>query len=50
MDSQNPLPYTFGSPEELQMSLDLAKHETLNSLYQQFNRNYRNMSTWIIIT
>ena len=46
MDSQNPLPYTFSSPEELQKYLDLAKHETLNSLYQQVKselKKYVNM-------
>ena len=46
MDSKNPLPYTFSSPEELQTYLDLAKHETLNSLYQQVNselKKYVNM-------
>ena len=52
MDSQNPLPYTFGSPEELQMYLDLAKHETLNSLYQQVKselQKYVNMDNHYII-
>ena len=46
MDSQNPLPYTFASPAELEMYLDLAKHETLDSLYQQVKselKKYVNM-------
>ena len=46
LDSQNPLPYTFASPEELQMYVDLAKNETLDSLFQQVKselKKYVNM-------
>jgi hypothetical protein len=35
VDSQNPLPYTFASIEELQEYLELAKRETFDSLYQR---------------
>ncbi len=41
MDSQNPLPYTFASPEELQKYIDLARPETLDSLYQFVKSNFR---------
>ena len=34
LDSQNPLPYTFASTEELERYLQLAKRETFDSLYQ----------------
>ena len=34
LDSQNPLPYKFASIEELQMYVELARRETLDSLYQ----------------
>ncbi len=35
IDSQNPRPYIFASPKELQMYIELAKRETFDSLYQQ---------------
>jgi hypothetical protein len=52
MDSQSPLPYTFASPEELQMYLDLAKRETLDSLYQQVKlelQKYLNMDEHYLV-
>jgi hypothetical protein len=52
MDSQDPLPYTFASPEELQMHLDLAKRETLDSLYQQIKlelQRYLNMDEYYLV-
>ena len=39
LDSQNPLPYTFASIKELEMYLELAKRETLDSLYQVVKSN-----------
>jgi hypothetical protein len=39
LDSQNPLPYTFTSIKELEMYLELAKRETLDSLYQVVKSN-----------
>ena len=41
MDSQNPLSYKFASPEELQNYVDLARRETLDSLYQTVKSNFR---------
>jgi len=41
MDSQNPLSYKFASPEELQDYVDLARRETLDSLYQAVKSNFR---------
>ena len=41
IDSQNPLPYKFASPEELQEYLDQARRETLDSLYQAVKTNFR---------
>ena len=35
IDSQNPRPFIFASPEELQMYIELAKCETFDSQYQQ---------------
>ena len=40
LDSQNPLPYKFASPEELQMYVELARRETLDSLYQAVKSNF----------
>ena len=39
LDSQNPLPYTFATIKELEMYLELAKRETLDSLYQVVKSN-----------
>jgi hypothetical protein len=41
LDSQNPLPYKFASAEELQMYMELARRETLDSLYQAVKSNFR---------
>jgi len=41
MDSQNPLSYKFASHEELQNYVDLARRETLDSLYQTVKSNFR---------
>ena len=41
LDSQNPLPYKFASPEELQKYIDLARRENLDSLYQAVKTNFR---------
>jgi hypothetical protein len=52
MDSQYPFPYAFTSPEELQMYLDLAKRETLDSLYQQVKlelQKYLNMDEHYLV-
>jgi hypothetical protein len=52
LDSQNLLPYTFASSEELQMYIDLARHETLDSLYQQIKselKKYVNMDEHYIV-
>jgi hypothetical protein len=40
-DSQNPLPYKFASPQELEMYIELAKKETLDTLYQLVKFNLR---------
>ncbi|MGC1133267.1 MAG: hypothetical protein WA941_10620, partial [Nitrososphaeraceae archaeon] len=40
-DSQNPLPYKFASIQELEMYLELARRETLDSLYQTVKSNFR---------
>ena len=40
-DSQNPLPYKFASPQELEMYIELAKKETLDTLYQSVKSNLR---------
>jgi hypothetical protein len=40
-DSQNPLPYKFASAQELEMYLELAKKETLDTLYQSVKSNLR---------
>lgn len=39
LDSQNPLPYTFASITELEMYIELAKRETLDSLYRRVKSN-----------
>jgi hypothetical protein len=39
LDSQNPLPYTFASIKELETYIELAKRETLDSLYQNVKSN-----------
>jgi hypothetical protein len=39
LDSQNPLPYTFASTKELEMYIELAKRETMDSLYQAVKSN-----------
>jgi hypothetical protein len=41
LDSQNPIPYTFESPEELQKYIDIARRKTLDSLYQAVKTNLR---------
>jgi hypothetical protein len=51
-DWQNPLTYTFVSPEELQMYIELAKRETFDSLYQQVKselKKYVNMDEHYLI-
>jgi hypothetical protein len=40
-DSQNPLPYKFASPQELEMYIELAKKETLDTLYQLVKSSLR---------
>jgi hypothetical protein len=39
LDSQNPLPYTFASTKELETYIELAKRETMDSLYQAVKSN-----------
>lgn len=41
LDSRNPLPYIFASVKELEMYIELAKRETLDSLYQFVKTNLR---------
>jgi hypothetical protein len=41
LDSQNPLPYKFASLQELEIYLELAKRETLDTLYQTVKSNLR---------
>jgi len=41
LDSQKPLPYRFASAQELEMYLELARKETLDSLYQAVMSNLR---------
>jgi hypothetical protein len=41
IDSQNPLPYKFASPEELQEYLKPARRENLDSIYQAVKSNFR---------
>lgn len=52
MDTQNQLSYAFTSPEELQTYVDLAKRETLDSLYQQVKselKKYLNMDEHYLV-
>jgi hypothetical protein len=39
LDSQNPLPYTFETTKELETYIELAKRETMDSLYQAVKSN-----------
>jgi hypothetical protein len=41
LDSINPLPYIFESPEELERYLERARNETYDSLYQRVKSIYR---------
>ncbi len=41
LDSINPLPYLFESPEDLQQYLERARNETFDSLYQRVKSVYR---------
>ena len=44
-DTQNPIPYIFGSTEELQEYLDLASKETFETFTIRLRQSTRNMST-----
>jgi hypothetical protein len=39
IDSQNPLPYTFVSTKELEMYIELAKRQTMDTIYQGVKSN-----------
>ena len=41
LDSQNPLPYIFESPDELNQYLEIARNETFGSLYLKTKLIYR---------